>query len=217
MKQLHKVAHWKSRMKKFIFVLFLFSVIVSAYAHTAELDEKGGHWFERMGLYHQHIDALGRADDGVYDPNPDRDVPLIYKLKYRRIGIRTYRISSGRRALGIYGGWQTGSEFDYGRQWTLGVEYRHMRSDIVSWTLRMDYYNADQFNICESIYLYGVRTRNPDKWAGHFGLVASIAGTQWNYGILGIVEWYMGFAVWTFRYEMYDSWESYTFGLVYEI
>lgn len=43
-------------MRKVLFVLLLSFMATTSLAHLGKIDDKGGHWNYRLGVYHQHYD-----------------------------------------------------------------------------------------------------------------------------------------------------------------
>lgn len=203
-------------MRKVLLILFLSTMANCLYAHVDETDEKGGHWYHRLGIYHQHYDfrspkliAQERVD-GTYDWSPD-DSYDTYRMRFFRLGIRTYQIDKGKHAFGIQSALQLNSEFDYGRQWSLGVNYRRRYSVNTTITYEIDYYRANQFNIVDYTVWWGIYVPQiSKKWSLHAGLLLSTALEASDfYSSIGALsyklEWDTGIAILTFRYDSFGT------------
>ena len=207
-------------MKKFIFVFFWLSVIVSAYAHVDEIDEKGGHWYYRLGVYHQHHDFEGSVLDGTYESHIDTDRHLDYKMRFFRLGFRTYQFSDGKHAFGIQGARQLDSEFDYGSQWSVGINYRRRYYENTTLTYHLDYYQANQFSIIDCAVLWGIYAPRISKNLSlHTGLILSGAnrGYSGTGGIVNILEYDTGIGIFSLRYDRLSILSIFSTGVTYKM
>ena len=190
------------------------------YAHVDEIDEKGGHWYYRLGVYHQHHDFEGSVLDGTYESHVDTYRHFDYKMRFYRLGVRTYQIDNGKHAFGIQSGLQLDSQFDYGRQWTLGLNYRRRYSENTTLTYRIDYYRANQFNIVDYTVLWGIYyPQLSKKWSLHTGIILSTAN-DWNSNMgawVNMLECDIGVGILTFRYYYFGVLSIFSTGVTYKI
>ena len=184
------------------------------------IDEKGGHWYYRLGVYHQHYDFEGSVLDGTYKSFVDTEDHLWYKMRFFRLGLRTYQIDNGKHAFGIQTGWQLESEFDYGRQWSLGTNYRRRYSEYTTITYSLDYYRVNKFNIIDYTVLWGIYYPDFSKrWSFHTGIVLSTAN-DWNSNMgawVNLLEWDIGIGTLVFRYDYFGILSIFSTGVTYKI
>ena len=203
-------------MKRLILLLFCITTAVSA--HVDGVDEKGGHWYYRLGVYHQHWDFEGSSVDGTYKEFIDTEDHLWYKLKFMRVGLRTYKIGNRNHALSIQSGWQTDSQFKYGRQWTIGVNYRIRHSQYTRMTYSVDWYKVNDFTIVDYSVIWGIYYPKFSKnWSYHTGILLSTAN-DWNSNMgawIHMLEWDIGIATLAFRYDYYSILSVWSTGVTY--
>ena len=208
-------------MRKVLLVLFLSFMATTLYAHVdGEMDAKGGHYYYRLGVYHQHHDFEGSSVDGTYNWDYEEFARYSnYKMRFYRLGVRTYQFDNGKRAFGIQCGRQGDSKFKYGNQWSVGVNYRKRYSDKTTFTYSIDYYRANQFNIVDYTILYGMYApKSLKKWSLHTGFILSTAN-DWQSNMVSwtnIVEYDMKIAIMSFRYDYFGVLSIFSTGLTYK-
>lgn len=206
-------------MRNISFVLFVWFMTGTAYAHIGSVDDKGGHWNYRLGTYHQHFDFEGSMVDGTYDWDLANNPHINSKMRFSRIGIRTYQINNGKHAFGIEVARQMDSDFDYGGQWGYGINYRRRYSKNTTITYSLDYCRAGKFNIIELTGVWGIYVPQVSKSLSlHIGFLGSKvleSGTP-SFAISTQLEYEMDWALLSLRYDTYYDMAIYGMGLTYK-
>ena len=191
-------------------VLFLLFIATVSYAHReGSIDDNGGHWYHRLGVYHQHYDfdkSIDAIVDGTYDWDKKFYTHENYRMRFYRLGIRTYQFGSGKHAFGFQGARQQGSEFDYGSQWSLGVNYRRRYSKHTTLTYSIDYYRANQFHVIDYGIWWGIYVpRISQKLSLHTGfLTSTMSEAELSMSALSnALEYETGSAIFSVRYDLY--------------
>lgn len=184
-----------------------------------EMDEKGGHWNYRLGTYHQHYDFEGSIAEGTYDWDIAKESHTGYRMRFYRLGVRTYQLDNGKHAFGIQGARQLGSEFDYGSQWSLGVNYRTRYSKNTTLTYSIDYYRANQFNVIDYGIWWGIYVPQiSQKLSLHTGFLwSTMAEAEFNMlALSNTLEYDMNIGILGVRYDLYYNMSIFSTGLTYK-
>ena len=207
-------------MQEVLFVLYLSFIATALSAHIdGEMDEKGGHWNYRLGTYHQHYDFEGLTTDKDYDWSIAKKSHTGYRMRFYRFGTRIYQLDNGKHAFGIQGARQINSEFDYGNQWSVGVNYRRRYSKNTTITYIADYYRAGKFNVFDFAGLWGIYVPQiSEKLSLHTGFLFSVLpkSDYLMFAFSNRLEYDIGVAIMSVRYDMYYDMEIYSTGFTYK-
>lgn len=207
-------------MRNVLLILYLSFIATASSAHIdGQMDEKGGHWNYRLGTYHQHYDFEGSMVDGTYDWDIATDSHTGYRIRFYRLGFRTYQLNNGKHAFGVQGARQLSSEFDYGSQWSIGVNYRRRYSKNTTITYSVDYYRAGKFNVFDFTGLWGIYVPQISKKLSlHTGfLFAGVLESDYTmFALSNRLEYDMGICIMSVRYDMYYDMAIYSTGLTYK-
>ena len=210
-------------MRKLILIVLISLIATNiSIAHIGLnfVNDNGGHYNYRLGTFHEHFE-------------PGRMYDMDYRLRYFRVGLRTYKFSNGKHAFGFEYLRELGTDRkrDQRKQWGFGINYRRRYSENTTFTYALHYYkiprrdnkrfegDINEFEVYDISFLWGIYAPQvSEKLSWHIGMIGSfpVGADDSVYAISNKVEYDMGIAIMFVRYDWYYHMRILSSGLHYK-